>query len=83
MNLKLTFYNFKRQLTYFFLFISTLVFAQSSDLVVTKTINNTTPLVGSNVIFTITARNNWRLCPMGSWSFLLQRKCLQPDNYSL
>ena len=57
MNLKLTFYNFKRQLTYFFLFISTLVFAQS-DLVVTKTINNTTPLVGSNVIFTITARNN-------------------------
>lgn len=58
MNLKLTFYNFKRQLTYFFLFISTLVFAQSSDLVVTKTINNTTPLVGSNVIFTITARNN-------------------------
>ena len=57
MNLKLTFYNFKRQLTYFLLFISTLVFAQS-DLVVTKTINNTTPLVGSNVIFTITARNN-------------------------
>ena len=57
MNLKLTFYNFKRQLTYFFLFISTLVFAQS-DLVVTKTINNTTPLVGNNVIFTITARND-------------------------
>lgn len=57
MNLKLTFYNFKRQLTYFFLFINTLVFAQS-DLVVTKTINNTTPLVGNNVIFTITARNN-------------------------
>ena len=58
MNLKLTFYNFKRQLTYFFLFISTLVFAQSSDLEVTKTINNTTPRVGSNVIFTITAKNN-------------------------
>lgn len=45
--------------------VTVVVLAASSDLEVSKTVNNATPNVGSNVIFTITAKNNGPIAATG------------------
>ncbi|WP_281323157.1 Ig-like domain-containing protein [Flavobacterium aestivum] len=55
----MTNFTFLRKIVLFiFLIFSASLLAQNVDLGIVKTVNNSTPTVGSNVVFTLTATNN-------------------------